>query len=174
MQTYIQPSKHVDTVRAAVPALEYIVGRRRNFDFILASWRLASLKFFIQLNSTPSPQHTTKPQYNKPSLYDTAIGAKDITTGKTTGRDDAAAAAAAAAIMASVSSIHTRSHSLLLLQKLLNLRDAASPLTLVLDSLEQPAGPLVAEFIARAKVRGPCAHRPPLRGRSADTHTLAV
>ncbi len=47
--------------------------------------------------------------------------------------------------MASVSSVHTRSHSLLLLQKLLNLRDAASPLTLVLDSLEQPAGPLVAE-----------------------------
>ncbi|UNI18640.1 hypothetical protein JDV02_004895 [Purpureocillium takamizusanense] len=55
--------------------------------------------------------------------------------------------------MASVSSVHTRSHSLLLLQKLLNLRDtAASPLTLVLDSLEQPAGPLVAEFIARAKI----------------------
>ncbi|KAJ6438287.1 Protein transport protein sec22 [Purpureocillium lavendulum] len=37
--------------------------------------------------------------------------------------------------------------------KLLNLRDAASPLTLVLDSLEQPARPLVSEFIARAKVR---------------------
>ncbi|GJN85665.1 hypothetical protein PLIIFM63780_009235 [Purpureocillium lilacinum] len=54
--------------------------------------------------------------------------------------------------MATVSSVHTRSHSLLLLQKLLNLRDAASPLTLVLDSLEQPAGPLVAEFITRAKI----------------------
>jgi len=76
--------------------------------------------------------------------------------------------------MASVSSVHTRSHSLLLLQKLLNLRDAASPLTLVLDSLEQPAGPLVAEFITRAKVRGPRAHRPPLRGAIADTHALAV
>lgn len=159
MSADVYPSKHVDTVRAAVPALEYIVGRRRNFDFILASWRLASLKFSIQLNSTLSPQHTTKPQYIKPSLYDTAIGAEDITAGKTTGRDDAAAAA-----MATVSSVHTRSHSLLLLQKLVNLRDAASPLTLVLDSLEQPAGPLVAEFITRAKVRGPFANRLPLKG----------
>ncbi|ODA82437.1 hypothetical protein RJ55_00944 [Drechmeria coniospora] len=39
------------------------------------------------------------------------------------------------------SSVHARSHSLLLLQKLLNLRDGSSPLTLVLDSLEQPAQP---------------------------------
>ncbi|RYP69364.1 hypothetical protein DL771_006174 [Monosporascus sp. 5C6A] len=36
---------------------------------------------------------------------------------------------------------HARSHALLLLQKLLNLRDGASPLTLVLDSLEQSSGP---------------------------------
>ncbi len=48
--------------------------------------------------------------------------------------------------------IHTRSHSLLLLQKLLNLRDGASPLTLLLDNLEQPATPVVSEFISRAKV----------------------
>lgn len=55
--------------------------------------------------------------------------------------------------MAPASSTHTRSHSLLLLQKLLNLRDAASPLTLVLDSLEQTARPLVSELVTRAKVR---------------------
>ncbi len=45
-----------------------------------------------------------------------------------------------------------KSHGLLLLQKLLNLRDSASPLTLVLDSLEQTAGPVLREFQARAKV----------------------
>ena len=48
--------------------------------------------------------------------------------------------------------VHIRSHSLLLLQKLLNLRDGASPMTLVLDSLEQTAQSLLVEFIARAKV----------------------
>lgn len=48
---------------------------------------------------------------------------------------------------------HARSHSLLLLQKLLNLRDGASPLTLLLDSLEQTAQPLLTEFISRAQVR---------------------
>ncbi|RYP50175.1 hypothetical protein DL769_010989 [Monosporascus sp. CRB-8-3] len=46
---------------------------------------------------------------------------------------------------------HARSHALLLLQKLLNLRDSASPLTLVLDSLEQSSGPVIREFILRAK-----------------------
>ncbi|RYP13645.1 hypothetical protein DL765_006775 [Monosporascus sp. GIB2] len=46
---------------------------------------------------------------------------------------------------------HARSHALLLLQKLLNLRDGASPLTLVLDSLEQSSGPVMREFILRAK-----------------------
>ena len=51
---------------------------------------------------------------------------------------------------------HNRSHSLLLLQKLLNLRDSASPLTLVLDNLEQSASPLIREFTSRAKVR--CSH----------------
>ncbi|KAK3945079.1 Elongator complex protein 5 [Diplogelasinospora grovesii] len=54
--------------------------------------------------------------------------------------------------MAPSAQAHQRSHSLLLLQKLLNLRDSASPLTLILDSLEQSAGPLVREFINRAKI----------------------
>lgn len=54
--------------------------------------------------------------------------------------------------MAPENPIHSRSHSLLLLQKLLNLRDAASPLTLILDSLEQPAQPVLEEFVTRAKV----------------------
>lgn len=47
---------------------------------------------------------------------------------------------------------HGRSHSLLLLQRLLNLRDAASPLTLLLDNLEQPARPVISELMTRAKV----------------------
>ncbi|KAF3356509.1 hypothetical protein VdG1_03789 [Verticillium dahliae VDG1] len=47
---------------------------------------------------------------------------------------------------------HSRSHSLLLLQKLLNLRDGASPLTLVLDNLEQSATPVIRELITRAKM----------------------
>ncbi|RCI07779.1 hypothetical protein L249_5705 [Ophiocordyceps polyrhachis-furcata BCC 54312] len=46
---------------------------------------------------------------------------------------------------------HGRAHSLLLLTRLLNLRDGASPLTLVLDDLEQTAGPVLAEFFIRAK-----------------------
>ncbi|KAM4066638.1 elongator subunit iki1 domain-containing protein [Hirsutella rhossiliensis] len=53
--------------------------------------------------------------------------------------------------MASAGS-HARSHSLLLLQKMLNLRDAASPLTLVLDTLEQTARPLLLELYTRAKI----------------------
>ncbi|KAM0523311.1 hypothetical protein ACHAPE_001806 [Trichoderma viride] len=47
---------------------------------------------------------------------------------------------------------HGRSHSLLLLQRLLNLRDAASPLTLLLDNLEQPARPVISELMTRAKL----------------------
>ncbi|KAK3685026.1 Elongator complex protein 5 [Podospora appendiculata] len=47
---------------------------------------------------------------------------------------------------------HQRSHSLLLLQKLLSLRDGASPLTLILDTLEQSAAPLVREFTTRANI----------------------
>ncbi|EEP78689.1 predicted protein [Uncinocarpus reesii 1704] len=45
-----------------------------------------------------------------------------------------------------------RAHNLLLLSSLLNLRDTTSPLTLVLDSLEQPATPLLKEYIRRAKL----------------------
>ncbi|KAJ5173783.1 Histone acetylation protein 2 [Penicillium coprophilum] len=47
---------------------------------------------------------------------------------------------------------HRRTHNLLLISKLLSLRDTASPLTLVLDSLEQPATPLLKEYIRRAKL----------------------
>lgn len=47
---------------------------------------------------------------------------------------------------------HRRTHNLLLISKLLSLRDTASPLTLLLDSLEQPATPLFQEYIRRAKV----------------------
>ncbi|KAK7432479.1 hypothetical protein QQZ08_001044 [Neonectria magnoliae] len=54
--------------------------------------------------------------------------------------------------MAPTSTAHTRSHSILLLQKLLNLRDGASPLTLVIDSLEQPAQPVLGDFVSRAKI----------------------
>ncbi|KAJ4424597.1 hypothetical protein N0V82_000728 [Gnomoniopsis sp. IMI 355080] len=54
--------------------------------------------------------------------------------------------------MAPSAQAHRRSHSLLLFQKLLNLRDSASPLTLVLDTLEQSATPVVQEFINRAKI----------------------
>jgi elongator complex protein 5 len=54
--------------------------------------------------------------------------------------------------MAQASATHARSHSLLLLQKLLNLRDGASPLTLLLDTLEQPANSLISEFTTRAQV----------------------
>ncbi|KUI52833.1 Elongator complex protein 5 [Cytospora mali] len=54
--------------------------------------------------------------------------------------------------MAPSAQAHKRSHSLLLFQKLLNLRDSASPLTLVLDTLEQSATPLIDEFITRAKI----------------------
>lgn len=54
--------------------------------------------------------------------------------------------------MAPSATDHLRQRQLLLFQKLLNQRDGASPLTLVLDSLEQPAGPLITEFALRAKV----------------------
>jgi elongator complex protein 5 len=46
---------------------------------------------------------------------------------------------------------HRRTHNLLLINKLLNQRDAASPFTLVLDSVEQSASPLISELIKRAK-----------------------
>ena len=47
-----------------------------------------------------------------------------------------------------------RTHNTLLFQKLLNLRDGASPFTLVLDTLEQSGRPVVREFAKRAKVCG--------------------
>lgn len=48
---------------------------------------------------------------------------------------------------------HRRTHNLLLISKLVNQRDAASPFTLCLDSLEQSAKALVAEYLKRANVR---------------------
>ena len=48
---------------------------------------------------------------------------------------------------------HRRLHNLLLFQKLLSSKDASSPLTLVLDSVEQSAWPLMRYFIHHAKVR---------------------
>jgi elongator complex protein 5 len=45
-----------------------------------------------------------------------------------------------------------KTHNTLLFQKLLNLRDGASPFTLVLDTLEQGGGCVVKEFVRRAKV----------------------
>ncbi|KAI1420143.1 Elongator complex protein 5 [Xylaria sp. FL1777] len=47
---------------------------------------------------------------------------------------------------------HARSHALLLLQKLLNLRDSASPLTLILDTVEQSGKPILREFMSRAQI----------------------
>ncbi|GFF85307.1 elongator complex protein 5 [Aspergillus udagawae] len=47
---------------------------------------------------------------------------------------------------------HRQTHNLLLISKLLSLRDTASPLTLLLDSLEQPATPLIHEYIRRARL----------------------
>ncbi|PYI10761.1 hypothetical protein BO78DRAFT_383158 [Aspergillus sclerotiicarbonarius CBS 121057] len=54
--------------------------------------------------------------------------------------------------MAPTNTSHRQTHNLLLISKLLSLRDTASPLTLVLDSLEQPATPLTKEYIRRAKL----------------------
>ncbi|KAJ5280100.1 Histone acetylation protein 2 [Penicillium angulare] len=54
--------------------------------------------------------------------------------------------------MAPVNLSHRRTHNLLLISKLLSLRDTTSPLTLLLDSLEQPATPLFQEYIRRAKL----------------------
>lgn len=55
-------------------------------------------------------------------------------------------------ISMSSAAAHRRTHNLLLISKLLNLHDNASPLILVQDSLEQPAAPLLKEYIRRAKV----------------------
>ena len=48
---------------------------------------------------------------------------------------------------------HRRTHNLLLIQRLLSLREGTSPFTLILDSLEQSGRPLISEYIRRAKVR---------------------
>ena len=48
---------------------------------------------------------------------------------------------------------HRRTHNLLLISKLLNQRDNVSPITIVLDTLEQPAKPLLREYMRRAEVR---------------------
>jgi len=45
-----------------------------------------------------------------------------------------------------------RTQSKLLVSKLLDSRDSASPFTLIIDSLEQSARPLWQEYIRRAKV----------------------
>ncbi|KZF21383.1 hypothetical protein L228DRAFT_262405 [Xylona heveae TC161] len=47
---------------------------------------------------------------------------------------------------------HRRAHNLLLISKLLNCRETASPFTLIFDSLEQSAKPLLREFIRRANL----------------------
>lgn len=45
-----------------------------------------------------------------------------------------------------------RNHKRRLLQNVINQKDNASPLTLIVDSLEQSAQPLVQEFMRAAKV----------------------
>jgi len=54
--------------------------------------------------------------------------------------------------MPAIESSHGRTQRLLLVNKLLDSRDNASPFTLILDSLEQSAQPLIGEYIRRAKV----------------------
>ncbi len=47
---------------------------------------------------------------------------------------------------------HRRTHNLLLISKLLSQQTQASPFTLVLDTLEQAAKPLLREYLRRAKI----------------------
>ena len=47
---------------------------------------------------------------------------------------------------------HRRVHNLLLIQKLLGLRGDSSPFTMVLDTVEQSAKPLIRHYINNAKV----------------------
>lgn len=47
---------------------------------------------------------------------------------------------------------HRRVHNLLLIQNLLAVKGNASPFTLILDSVEQSAKPLIAHYINNAKV----------------------
>lgn len=75
--------------------------------------------------------------------------------------------------MAPSAQAHKRAHSLLLFEKLLNLRDSASPLTLILDSLEQSAVPLTNEFMRRAKVSFELASSPSFSETRAEADTVA-
>lgn len=50
---------------------------------------------------------------------------------------------------------HHRTHDLLLIRKLLEFRDNASPCTIILDSLEQSGKPLLREVVAGGNV-SPC------------------
>jgi len=54
--------------------------------------------------------------------------------------------------MAHTNLAHRRTHNLLLISKLLNQRDHASPFTLVLDTLEQSSNPLVREYLRRSRL----------------------
>lgn len=54
--------------------------------------------------------------------------------------------------MAHTNLAHRRTHNLLLISKLLNQRDHASPFTLVLDTLEQPANLLIREYLRRSRL----------------------
>ena len=47
---------------------------------------------------------------------------------------------------------YRRVHNLLLIQKHLTLREGASPFTLVLESIEQSAKPLIKRYIHNANV----------------------
>lgn len=49
-----------------------------------------------------------------------------------------------------------REHNLLLLSKLFDIRQRASPFTVIFDSLEQTGRPLVRAFIQRANVGSLC------------------
>lgn len=66
---------------------------------------------------------------------------------------------------------HRRTHNVLLISRLLNQREGASPFTLVLDNLEQPATPLLKEYIRRVNV---CISFTPLFGGYFFTYTCLV
>lgn len=55
---------------------------------------------------------------------------------------------------------HRRTHNLLLISRLLGLRDNVSPFTLLLDSLSQSAKPLISEHVRRASVCYDCVISP--------------
>ena len=54
--------------------------------------------------------------------------------------------------MTQVNLSHRRAHNILLISRLLNQREGASPFCLLIDSLEQPAKPLLQEYTRRANV----------------------